>query len=220
MIKAIVFDLGNVVINISIDRIFAYWAAGLGLPAGEIASRFVFDEAYENFERGRISAPDYIKHIADKYGIVLTETLFTDGWNSIFGGVIPGVGPLLRGLKTGYRLAALSNTNEIHAEYFKALYKDTLAFFEQIFVSNEIGARKPDARAFQAVLDYLKLAPGEILFLDDNPAFTAKAGAIGMRTVLVSSFEATVNGLKEAGVKLPKDFITGKRAHDKTKISM
>ena len=70
---------------------------------------------------------------------------------------------------------------------FETFYADTLAHFRRVFVSHELGARKPEARAFRRVAREVGLAPERILFFDDLPENVAGAREAGMPGVVVSS---------------------------------
>jgi len=55
--QAIIFDLGDVVINISFNNIFDYWAKMSGRDANELKQKFKFDKVYQQFERGKRPPP-------------------------------------------------------------------------------------------------------------------------------------------------------------------
>ncbi len=57
--RAVVFDLGNVLIDIDFMRCAHYWSRHARMPAEQIAARFRVDRHYEAFERGRLSPEKY-----------------------------------------------------------------------------------------------------------------------------------------------------------------
>lgn len=61
--KALLFDLGGVVIGIQFDRCFEVWAAAAGKPFATIKSRFAFDEGYAAHECAHISGEEYHQHV-------------------------------------------------------------------------------------------------------------------------------------------------------------
>ncbi|HEY1244067.1 MAG TPA: HAD-IA family hydrolase [Hyphomicrobiaceae bacterium] len=100
---------------------------------------------------------------------------------------MPGIRPLLARASRALPLYAFSNTNAAHQACWSIRFADLLAGFCRVFVSNELGARKPDAAAFRAVVAAMGVPPGRILFFDDLAANVAGARASGMQAVEVAA---------------------------------
>ncbi len=188
-IKSIIFDLGGVVFDISFDNIFESWSASSGKPFDDIKNKFVIDEHWNEFERNDISPAEYRKIVTEQIGIKLSDEDFDRGWNDLYLDPYPGIDKILLHLKKHHKLVALTNSNAIHYKVWPARYADTLKHFEKVFSSHLIGTRKPEAKAFQTVLDYLQTKPSETVFLDDNPDNTDGAGKLGIDTIHVKSQE-------------------------------
>lgn len=200
MYKALVFDLGKVVFDLSFDRVFQSWATSSGKPADAIKKRFRFDILFRQSERNEISPEYFRKALLQKMGIQLSDAEFDAGWCDLYLDAYPGIDELLDNLKQQYRLVALTNTNEIHEPVWRTRYADTLTRFEKIFTSHEMGTRKPEVLSYRLVLEYLGCEPGEVLFLDDNEENTGGAEDLGIDTILVSSFEQMKDELRQKGV--------------------
>lgn len=200
MYKALVFDLGKVVFDLSFDRVFQSWAAASGKPAEAIKKRFRFDLLFRQSERNEISPEYFRKALLQKMDIRLTDAEFDAGWCDLYLDAYPGIDELLMRLKTNYKLVALTNTNEIHEPVWRKRYAGTLTHFEKIFTSHEMGTRKPEALSYRLVLEYLACEPGEVLFLDDSEENTGGAEDLGIATILVTSFEQMKNELQRSGV--------------------
>lgn len=185
--KAIIFDLGNVIFRFSYEATLARWADELHADVSAVRSRFSFDHEYEQFEKGVMGPREYISHATDRLGI--SEDSFITGWNSIYREIIPGIPALLENLKRNYRIVALSNTNILHYPVWMEQYHGVLRHFEKIFVSHQIGARKPEKEAYQHVLDYLHLSPAETVFLDDIAGHVVSARELDIHGIVVSSFD-------------------------------
>lgn len=201
--RAIIFDLGNVIINFSFDNIFNHWASVTGVSANELKSRFDYGEMFCRFERGEIDSTRFRRHVLERLGIEMSNAEFDEGWNTIYLDVVPGIEHILRDLRRRFRLIALTNTNELHAQIWKSRYASVLQHFEKVFCSHEIKARKPEQRAYEIVLSYLNLNPREVIFLDDNPEFVSAASRVHMTGVLVGSREQLINELNRHGVYSP-----------------
>lgn len=188
-IEALLFDFGGVVVDIDFARVTRRWAEHAGHDAQTLHSRFSLDDAYSRHERGAIGASAYFASLRNSLGIDISDEEFLDGWNAIFGGVIPGIEALLTRAAARFPIYLFSNTNPTHEKFWVAEYADTLAPFRRLFVSSTIGLRKPDRAAFDHVAKEIGVAPGRILFFDDTAENVSGAEAAGLKAVLVRSSE-------------------------------
>lgn len=198
--KAIIFDLGKVVFDLSFDRVFQYWAVASGKEFTEIKSKFQFDNIFDHFEKNEISPQQFRQEISKRLDIKLSDDDFDKGWCSLYLDTYVGIDDLLSDLKRKYKLVALTNTNIIHSNVRQTKYADILKYFERIFSSHEMGERKPDAKAFQIVLDYLQVAPQQTVFLDDNIDNIKGAEKLEIKTILVKSFAQMKDELSSIGL--------------------
>lgn len=186
-LEAAIFDLGGVVFGISVENILQSWAKYMNIPPQEMAPKFGQDSHYRRFETDDISPGQYREHVYETFGARLSDEEFDRGWNSIYLELLPGIESLLKQLQQSLRLVALTNTNYIHARDWRARYADILTYFEKVFASHEIKARKPDAKSFQIALNYLGIDPGKVIFFDDNRENVLGAIAVGIRGFVVAS---------------------------------
>ncbi|MGI4736090.1 MAG: HAD family hydrolase [Janthinobacterium lividum] len=198
--KALIFDLGKVVFDLSFDRVFQAWARASIRQVDELKAAFRFDELFDQFEKAAITPPHFRREISTRLGLTLTDQEFDAGWCAVYLPTYPGINTLLAHLKQTYRLVALTNTNGIHSQVWKLKYADTLRHFDHVFSSHELRARKPEASAYQRVLDYLHLAPAEAVFLDDNLANVNGAARLGLKAILVTSYDQMTAELNTLGL--------------------
>jgi glucose-1-phosphatase len=184
---ALLFDLGRVVLDIDFSKAVVCWAGHAGCTTDDILGRFVRTEAYWNHETGKISDAAYFESLRSSLGIALSDAQFLEGWNAIFSGEMPGIGPLLARAAKRLPLYVLSNTNNAHVEYFSVLHADTLSHFREVFLSSSIGFRKPDAEAYDHVVKAIGLPAGRIVFFDDLAENVESARACGLKAVHVTS---------------------------------
>ncbi len=194
-IEALLFDLGGVVVDVDFARVTARWARLAGHDHAVVHGRFSHDEAYEQHERGAIDANAYFASLRQSLGIDLSDAQFLAGWNAIFGGVIPGIEPLLAKAAGRLPLYLFSNTNPAHETFWVAEYAQTLAPFRRVFVSSTIGLRKPDKAAFDHVAKEIGVMPARILFFDDSAQNVAGARAAGLKAVHVRSSDDVARAL-------------------------
>ncbi len=199
-IEAAIFDLGGVIFGISLDPIIRSWAESSGIPPREIAEKFKIDSHHERFETGEISPEEFRAHVCDTIGAQLSPEDFDGGWNCIYLDVLPGIESILAEIRKDLRLVVLTNTNQIHARVWRSRYSDILTYFEKVFTSHEIGARKPEPEAFQAVLNYLDIEPGKVVFFDDNLENAQGANAVGINGFVVTSHLDVIEGLQQRGI--------------------
>ena len=199
-VDALLFDLGRVIIDINMSRMLARWAQLAGIPADHIARRganITGSEACRRHERGELTDAAFFAHLRQELAIELTDEQFIDGWNAIFVGEMPGIRRVLSRAQTRLPLFAFSNTNAAHQACFSVRFADLLAAFQKIYVSHEIGARKPEAAAFRAVVADMGMAPQRILFFDDIAENVAGARACGVRAVQVKTAGDVERALEE-----------------------
>lgn len=184
-VDAVVFDLGGVILEVDFGRVFAAWAEHAGIDPTHIRERYRMDAAYERHERGEITAQQYFAHLRDALGLAISDAQFESGWNEVVRGEIPGVAALIEQAAQRLPLYVFSNTNAMHYAHWGPSHADLLKNFRRLFMSYEMGLRKPEARAFEHIAAEIGVSLPNILFFDDTPENVQAARALGMRAVLV-----------------------------------
>ena len=186
-VEALLFDVGGVLIEIDFARAFAAWAQASGTATDSIAARFRFGEDYAAHERGEISAAEYFGGLRRSLGIGLTDEQFLRGWNAIFVQEADGARSVLHAAGRTYPLYAFSNTCEAHRQYWMPRYAELVRPFAKLFLSSQIGLRKPSPEAFAWVAQQIGVAAGRIAFFDDSPENVAGARSAGLIAYCVHS---------------------------------
>jgi putative hydrolase of the HAD superfamily len=199
-VDALLFDIGRVVIDIDFSKATACWADHAGCTPDDIVGRFVQDEAYHHHERGSIEDAAYFASLRDTLGIAITDAQFLEGWNAIFAGESDGIAPLLARAARHLPLYAFSNTNRAHVAHFSTEYAEVLGHFREIFLSSSIGLRKPDADAYDHVVQAIGVPAERILFFDDLAANIDGARARGLQAVQVRSSADVARALDALGI--------------------
>jgi putative hydrolase of the HAD superfamily len=197
--RALLFDLGGVLVDIDFGRAFQFWARRADTDPDSLRRRFRFDGAYEDHERGELSSPEYFSLLRSQLGVELTVEDLAAGWNDIYVGVVPGVAELLAKARRHVPLYALTNTNPSHQAAWTSLFAEELRVFTSVFVSSDLGHRKPEASAYLEVARRMGTEPHEVLFFDDTPANVEGAVAVGMPSVLVESAADVEKALTRTG---------------------
>lgn len=202
-VDAVIFDLGNVLCRFDLRHAFRVWTELLEIPEERLREHVAYDEWVDRYECGQIDTDAYRTHLAGALGTELAPDVFAHGWNAIFEGETPGMAEVVARTQARVRTVVLSNTNALHAEFWRSEYASILSGMERVFTSHEIGARKPTPGAFAAVIDYLGLPPSRVAFFDDQPRFVDGARAVGLRAHVVTDAAGVARDLTGMGV-LPR----------------
>jgi glucose-1-phosphatase len=191
-IKNIIFDLGNVILDISYQATIDEFKK-LGIENfQEIFSKASQNSIADDIETGKISEEDFIAYLLPLCAPNTTHQQVIDAWNAIILSFPLRRLQILQQLQLHYNLFLLSNTNSIHEKYYNNLLNQTVGystlavFFDKIYLSHRIGYRKPDAMAWKIILEQNNLKPEETLFLDDSPQHIEAANQLGIHTIHVT----------------------------------
>lgn len=180
MIKTIIFDFGDVFINLDKEG-----ALKLALEKFEIKE---LDEELQSinalYEQGLISTDEFLDFYADNFPKLNKDELKSI-WNHIIKDFPEHRLQFIKQLAkdNNHQLILLSNTNELHIDYIKknvSFYEDFKNCFDQFYLSHEINLRKPNADIFNFVLTENKLNAEECLFIDDTLENTQTAQQLGI----------------------------------------
>ena len=114
VVRALLFDLGGVVIGFDFNGAFRLWASRAGCDPTLIAERFSIDEAYERHERGELPASSYFPALRESLDIDISEEELVEGWNDVYLGLVPGISEVLSAAETHWPLFAFTNSNPTH----------------------------------------------------------------------------------------------------------
>jgi putative hydrolase of the HAD superfamily len=185
--KALILDLGGVLIDIDYQATTRAFQA-LGLHQFEAAySQFAQNALFDDFEIGKLSPQHFINKLLTALPAGTSPNQVVAAWNAMLGAFPAQKIALLEKLAPQVPLFMLSNTNAIHwtrveHEWKRASAKSMDSYFQRIFLSHEIGKRKPDQSTFEWVLSEIGFAADEVLFIDDSPQHIEGAKTLGLQT--------------------------------------
>ncbi len=190
-IQNIIFDIGNVLLDLDFDRINAEFQKLLGADFSRLANAESTKEIFLQFEKGYYSEESFINALQRQSSKVPHGRAMIDAWNSMLAGMPAQRLEMLQRLKDkGYNLYLLSNTNSLHMHHFKKYLLDThgienfdAQFFTKSYYSHLINMRKPDQEIYEFVLSDAFITAEETLFIDDNEANILSARALGIATI-------------------------------------
>ena len=199
--RAIIFDIGRVLIRVDIHRAMAGLASDLKLAPQEVWSAIENDPRWADWQEGRMSPQDWHLHLSKRLGGSLTFEQFEDVWNSALAPEPIQSEPFLEKLSKNYRLALLSNTDPIHMSHEEARFP-FFRFFPIRIYSFRVGSSKPNPLIYREVLRACKVRAEEAIYIDDVPAYADAAQRLGMTGLVFQSHGQLQSDLRGLGVKV------------------
>ncbi|SFN58264.1 putative hydrolase of the HAD superfamily [Izhakiella capsodis] len=182
-----IFDLGNVIVDIDFNRVLGVWSDLGRVPLALLQKRFTMEESFHQHERGEIDDEQFAAKLCQQLGLALSFKQFTAGWQAIFVGVRPGVITLMNQLRQrGDRVVVLSNTNQLHCDFWRTEYPEVQQAADKIYLSQEMGMRKPEMRIYQQLIYEEGFKPEQAIFFDDNADNIEGARRLGINAVHVT----------------------------------
>lgn len=198
-IRAIIFDIGRVLIRVDLSRAMAGLSRSIPLSPEELWKALQNDPHWMGWQEGRISPRDWHLHITKRLGGTLSFEEFSEAWNRALDPEPMQSEEFLDGLAKKYRLAVLSNTDPIHMQYEEARYPFFRHFPVRVY-SYRVGASKPNPLIYREALKGCKVAAPEAVFIDDIAAYVEAARQLGMQGVVYQSPEQLATDLEKLGV--------------------
>lgn len=199
MVNAIIFDFGDVFINKNKEaKDQALAELGLTTWTDE------HEKLELKLETGKIDSEDFLKGLQKSMPDATLKEIKA-AWNAGIDDFPLYRLEFLQNLSGNYRLFLLSNTDPIHIEKFErdvesSFYMDFYQCFEKVYFSHEIGYRKPDAEAFNFILNKHDIQPKRTLVVDDKKFNTDAAEALGFQVWNLQAGEEDVIELFEKKV--------------------
>ena len=194
--RVLLLDLGGVVLGINFRRVFRYWANAAGVDESVFYDNWKLDDAYKAQETGELDFAGYTEHLSRSLNVAMSDEQWREGWNALWTQPYKEVNALFPSLKKRFQLCAFSNTNAVHAESFLNLYPDVFAHFDQLFLSHEVGCRKPAPESFLRICSMLQCQPNQVTFLDDSQENIEGAKSAGVTAHLTRSESEVVQVLR------------------------
>jgi epoxide hydrolase-like predicted phosphatase len=198
MIKAIIFDYGNIISSVDNDRFIEELSKATGKSGAEL-DQLVSSSSDElrKYETGLITSDQFFERVVKQRGLNMDKKSFI----KLFTGRLTPIEEtheLIRKLKAGYKLGLLSNTNEWDYEY-EIKQCDVFSLFDSVTVSFKVGAMKPDWKIYIDALNKLGVQPDESVYIDDVREYAEAAGALGITYIHYTSHEELVRNLRKMG---------------------
>jgi len=188
--SAIIFDLGGVVLNLNYDLTVQAFQDLSKENFSALYAQSQQDKIFDQFEIGQITAKEFRDYMRSFMGQPYSDDAIDKAWNAMLLDLPIERIKLIEQLKKHYKVYLFSNTNEIHLNAFKKIISDQHGdsdllekLFDQAYYSHVVGKRKPNAEAFETVLNQHGLVASETLFIDDSIQHIEGAQKLGLQTI-------------------------------------
>ena len=178
-IRALLFDIGNVLLRFDFSIFLKAVAAGSGID-DPLATLARFDQVKAAYEDGQFDRAAFLRAVFDVLNYRGTETEFIAAWEDIFEPNEP-MFALVGQLHARHPLYLLSNTNDIHVEWFFRHYP-VFRHFSGGTYSHAVRASKPSRAIYEIACRDLALEPASTFFIDDLLPNIETARALGFQT--------------------------------------
>lgn len=199
MYKAIIFDLGKVLVHFDFKRGYRQLEGLCPYPAADIPKRIAPTGLVPRFETGLMEPRDFVDQLSRALELQVDYESFCTIWSSIFcQTLVPEC--LLEGLRARYRLLLMSNTNALHFEMIRANYP-LIRHFHDLILSYEVKAMKPSPAIYRAAIARAGCRPDECFFTDDIAEYVEAARCEGIDAVQFRSAKQLEEELKARGIE-------------------
>ncbi|HCV44237.1 MAG TPA: hypothetical protein DGH68_12185 [Bacteroidetes bacterium] len=196
MIKAVIFDFGNVICRFDNKIIFEKVSVHTGKSVSELETIvYGAPDLILGYERGTISSDEFYGGLKTMFGLQMSKAEFIRVYTDKFTPIAETF-DLIRKLKGRYKLGLLSNTSEWDFEYGIRTVA-VFPLFDSITVSFQVHALKPDKNIYLDALTKLDVHPHECVYIDDIEGFAEAARELGIHAVHYRSPEQLEESLKE-----------------------
>ncbi|MGZ7081429.1 MAG: HAD family hydrolase, partial [Thermoanaerobaculia bacterium] len=142
----------------------------------------LFEEAggYRDMERGSVSFAQFHTFLREHAGYRGSLRDFHELWSDFFDGPIVGMEDILDRVRERYRVAFISNSNEVHAEVIPRKFAALFRPEDRFVLSHRFKAAKPDPELFHRALEVIGSKPQEVVFIDDLLENVQAARSVGI----------------------------------------
>lgn len=184
-IRAILFDLGHVVVDFDHAKICRLLASHCPHTQEEVYQIIFGGGIEKKYDQGLLTSDEFYRQVSYRLDAKLAYERFAEIWGDNFT-LNADVAELLPRLTPDIRRFIISNTNELHWHYIRrfALVQEYFPQRQQWILSFVEKTRKPDVRIFQEAIRRAGVAACEIVYIDDIPAYTEVFQSLGGEAIV------------------------------------
>ena len=194
----IMFDLGGVLVELTGIPHFVEWTNDTRSPE-ELWQMWLHSPSVRQFETGKTSTSEFASSMIAEFDFDVEPHIFLKAFELFAIQLYPGVLQLLSDLRSSYRLACLSNTNDIHWRKLDE-HIDLISHFDICFASHQTGLLKPDPQAFAHAIQQLNCPPQSIVYFDDIQTNIDAAKHAGLTAMQTDNMTGVIQNLHQLNI--------------------
>lgn len=199
MIKAIIFDMGGVMLQNRMTNVYLQLAIDLGVD-GQLLVQLVKDNR-QSFMDGTYSGEGFAAFIKEQYNLSVKIEDIVGWWRQAFSDLMQvnrELYEVLPKLSQHYIVCMVTDVPALHAQINRE--RQLYAPFKPCILSCEVGLVKPQVEMYQLAIKQLALEPSECIFIDDKQGNIEAANKLGFKTILFENNQQFLNDLRNFGV--------------------
>ena len=204
-IKAIIFDLGGVIIELDYSNFYNKIITLSPSENPRTRTMLEFFRQSDLYHQGKMSDEEFYQLACNLLQVcMLNQSEFYNAFNSIVSHPIPEAIDMLKKLKelNEYKLIAMSNVNASHWDYILRKNWDFLDYFDELILSHEVKITKPNPKIFKYAIKKAKCKPKEIVFVDDGSNNVRSAKKLGIIGIHFINIEKLIKDFEKLNIKL------------------
>lgn len=200
MITWFLFDLGNTVIKLAYERVLGNICKKASIDRDALVELLEAAGGYRDMERGATTFAEFHQFLCDRAGYRGSLKELEALWANFFDGTMPGIEDVLEKVRARYRVAFLSNSNEVHAEVIPKQFGSLFEEDDRMIFSHRYKLAKPDPDLFHRALELLGTQAEHVVFVDDLIENVIAARAVGMKAFQFRNSAGLLKDLRAEGL--------------------
>lgn len=195
-----IFDLGNVVIKLAYERVVRAISADAEASRDELVRLMDDPGGYRDLERGLVSFEEFYHFFESRVRYRGDLQTFRALWADFFDGPVEGIEEVLGQVRAQYRVAFLSNSNEVHAEVIPRKFAPLFRKDDRFIFSHRYRCAKPDPEFFRRALEVLGTTAAQTIYTDDLLENVNAARQLGITAFQFESAGKLLRRLENEGL--------------------
>ncbi|MFX0056949.1 MAG: HAD family hydrolase [Candidatus Hodarchaeota archaeon] len=204
-IKCVIFDLGDVIIDLDFSRFFNEVITPSPLNKPKTPIMLEFFRQSDTYHQGKITDEEFYQQACEILQIcMLGQKEFFNAFNSIISDLNLEMVEIVRKIRqlNKLKMMCISNINSSHWNYLKKQRWDIWELFDEFILSHEIQMTKPDPNIFKYAIKKAGCKAREILFIDDGMNNVRAAKELGINAIRYIDLQNLIDELKVFKIRL------------------
>lgn len=194
------FDIGNTLISLDYETALEDICRYAEINRDKLVQIMEWSGGYHDLERGAVNFEQFHDFMHSRAAYRGGIERLKDAWCRILAAPVEGIEDLLERVREQYRVAFLSNCNEVHAELIRRRYGVLFREDDVVLFSHHHGMMKPDIAMYRLACTTLGVEPGEVVFIDDLDQNVRAAKQFGMNAYQFTDTVTLIRELERDGL--------------------